>query len=40
MKITNEIEYKKAFEAIDSFIAEGFEGNAEKEQQFLEVAWQ
>jgi len=38
MKITNEIEYKKAFEAIDSFIAEGFEGNAEKEQQFLEVA--
>ena len=38
MKITNEIEYKKAFEAIDNFIAEGFEGNAEKEKQFLEVA--
>ncbi len=38
MKITNEIEYKKAFEVIDGFIAEGFEGNIEKEKQFLEVA--
>ena len=37
MKITNEIEYKKAFEVIDGFIAEGFEGNIEKEKQFLEV---
>jgi HTH-type transcriptional regulator/antitoxin HigA len=38
MKITNEIEYKKAFEVIDGFVAEGFEGNTEKEKQFLEVA--
>lgn len=38
MTITNAEEYKTAFVELDAMIAEGFEGNAEREAQFLVLA--
>jgi HTH-type transcriptional regulator / antitoxin HigA len=38
MLITNELELKAAFAHLDTIIAEGFEGNAEKEDLFLGLA--
>ena len=38
MEIKTHEEYKQAFEKLDALIAVGFEGNAEKEAQFLVLA--
>lgn len=38
MKITNQNELKVAFEQLDKMIADGFQGNAEKEAQFADLS--
>lgn len=38
MKIENQKQFQAAFQDLDKLIAEGFEGNAEKEQAFLSIA--
>ena len=38
MLITNELAYKEAFARLDKMIAEGFEGDPEKEAVFKEIA--
>jgi HTH-type transcriptional regulator / antitoxin HigA len=38
MKITNQKELEIAFKQIDALIAEGFEGNNDKEVEFLKIA--
>jgi HTH-type transcriptional regulator / antitoxin HigA len=38
MKITNQKELEIAFKQIDALIAKGFEGNNEKEVEFLKIA--
>lgn len=38
MKIENQAQLQIAFQELDELIAEGFEGNAEKEKAFLTIA--
>ena len=38
MKIENQKQFQAAFQDLDKLIAEGFEGNADKEQAFLTIA--
>ncbi len=37
-RIENQEQFQQAFSKIDALIAEGFEGNKEKEQEFLAIA--
>ena len=38
MKIENQVQLQSAFKELDLLIANGFEGNAEKEADFLKLA--